>query len=156
MGDPRIYSWVLGLNVSHPIDLLMPFRQMFDEADMVTGHFIRKHDLPIINGALAEFNLPVLGEKLTSDTKLDLIRWKDLPQSQESLAEMLRLADEKHHMSQADWRRANRLTATGKKYTQKRVVDDVIQHKAMRLKLLERKLLGPPKLWKPGGALHLR
>jgi hypothetical protein len=136
--------------------MLTQFRQAYDQADMVTGHYIRKHDLPILNAAYAEWNLPLLSEKLTSDTKLDLIRWKDLPQSQESLAEMMGLQENKHHMSQAEWRRANRLTPTGLAFTRKRVTDDVVQHKALRLRLIERKLLGPPKLWKPGGALHLR
>src|SRR5262249_41684765 len=53
--------------------MLKSFRVHYDRADIVTGHYIRKHDLPIINGAMTELGLPPLGPKLTIDTKLDLV-----------------------------------------------------------------------------------
>src|SRR5688572_7585664 len=34
--------------------ILRRFRSVFDYADMVTGHYIRGHDLPMLNGALME------------------------------------------------------------------------------------------------------
>src|SRR5689334_13913741 len=49
--------------------MLRAFRAVYDQADLVTGHFIRGFDLPLINGALTEYQLPVLGDKLTQDTK---------------------------------------------------------------------------------------
>src|SRR3990170_973063 len=32
-----------------PSDILLAFLERYNEADMVTGHYIRMHDLPIIN-----------------------------------------------------------------------------------------------------------
>lgn len=121
----------------------------FSRADIVTGHYIRKHDLPMLSGALLERGLPPLPRLLTQDTHGDLQRRKDLSASQESLAAMYGLPEAKHHMSQAEWREANRLTPEGVTYTRKRVVDDVIQHKALRKRLLEAGALKAPKWWNP-------
>jgi hypothetical protein len=116
---------------------------------VVTAHNIRRHDLPIINGALAEFDLPMLGPKLASDTLKDIPKWKDLPRSQENLCEMLGVPAPKEHMSQARWREANRLTPAGRKETRRRVVGDIIQHRLLRDKLLDLGWLRPPVLWRP-------
>lgn len=143
----KVHCWLLG-EVS-PEEMLSSFLEFYNEADMVTGHYIRKHDLPIINGALIEYKLPTLTGKLSSDTCIDLLKRKDLSRSQESLAGMYGLPHPKHHMSQTEWRLANRLTPEGIEQTKKRVVDDVIQHKSLRECLIENDVLGPPRTWKP-------
>jgi hypothetical protein len=127
--------------------MLKNFKLAYDTADMVTGHYIRKHDLPIINGALMEYDLPLLGPKWTHDTKLDLPKRDGLSMSQEALGAMYGLEAPKHHMTQNDWREANRLTPEGFEKTRERVVSDVIQHKELYQRL--RPILKPPKLWKP-------
>lgn len=131
------------------LNMLEAFRAAYDAADVVTGHYIRRHDLPILNGAYAEAGLPPLEAKLASDTKLDLIGWKDLPQSQEYLSDMYGLSKPKHHMSQHEWRESNRLTARGREFTRQRVVKDVQQHKQLRAHLVEAGVLAPPQLWEP-------
>jgi hypothetical protein len=120
-----------------------------DAADMVTGHYIRKHDLPILNGQLMEVGLPPLGSYLTQDTQRDLVKRKDLSASQENLASMFGMAEAKHHMTQTEWRTANRLSPAGMDGARKRVVDDVIQHMALRQEMLRRGLLKAPKIWRP-------
>jgi hypothetical protein len=140
--------WLLGRD--EPVAMLEGFRAMYDAADMVTGHYIRKHDLPIINGAMVELGLPCLAPKLTCDTKLDLVRKGPvISGSQENLCQMLGLPQPKIHMNNALWREANRLTPKGLKATEKRAVGDVIQHMALRLALVKRDLLGPPRQWRP-------
>lgn len=143
----RVYCWALGECSTE--EMLTGFREMFDKADVVTGHYIRKHDLPILNGALLEAGLPTLGAKLTSDTKLDLVKRKDISAGQEALAGMYGLWAHKHHMSQPQWREANRLTPAGIKQTRKRVIDDVRQHKQLRARLIEAGALKPPRRWVP-------
>lgn len=130
-------------------DILESFVQTYDEADIVTGHYITRHDLPIINGALIEDGLPILKQKLASDTKTDLVKRQDLPATQEALAAYLEIKAPKVQMTQADWRDANRLTATGLARTYKRVVGDVRQHKQMRAELIARGLIRGPKVWRP-------
>jgi hypothetical protein len=141
--------WVGLLGRDDPLDMLTTFRAMYDAADIVTGHYIRKHDLRILNGAMLEYGLPPLSPKLTIDTKLDLVTQGDLPATQEHLAEMFGVRAPKVHMTQVMWRDANRLTESGLRATESRVKGDVIQHMQLRTVLAEKGLLGPPKKWSP-------
>jgi hypothetical protein len=147
--------WLLGpsfTNAEHRAqmtEMLMGFKEMYDQADMVTGHYIRRHDLPIVNAGLVEWGLPLLKAKLTQDTKLDLVRFSDIPKTQENLADMLNLAEKKLHMKQSMWREANRLTVEGLDATRRRVAGDVRQHMRMRKALLEHGLLHRPRVWVP-------
>lgn len=143
--DPQ----VMLLGIDEPRAILEAFVAAYDQADMVTGHYIRKHDLPIINAGLVELGLPILSSKLTQDTKLDLVKYSDIPKTQEHLGEMLGLPSPKVGMSQTKWRDANRLTPSGIEATKKRVVGDVKQHMEIRMELLNRGLLGAPKVWRP-------
>lgn len=137
------------LGQDDPADMLGEFYAFYELSDLVTGHYIRKHDLPVINGALLEYGLPSLPPKLTCDTKLDLVKHLYISASQENLCEMLGIPAAKVHMSNAKWREANRLTPKGLEHTYKRVVGDVQQHMALRKKLLEMDALGAPKVWRP-------
>jgi hypothetical protein len=138
------------LGESDPIAMLQAFHRAYDAADMVTGHFIRGYDLPMVNGALTEYQLPALGAKLSHDTKLDLIRRQGLSGSQENLGTMLGLERGKVKMDQARWRAANRLTAEGLASVRERCVGDVQQHIEMRKRLMDLGYLGGPVLWKSG------
>lgn len=145
--EKKVHCWALG--PSSYEEMLGEFMVLFDQADIVTGHYIRGHDLPIINGGLIEFKLPALREKLTSDTKLDLVKRKGISASQESLSDMLGVPAPKIQMSQAKWREGNRLTAAGIAYTKERVIGDIRQHKQLRCALIEAGLLGAPRMWYP-------
>lgn len=147
LGESKVHCLLLGEVEQY--EMLAAFCIAYDLADMVTGHYIRKHDLPIVNGALIENGLDVLGQKLTSDTKLDLVKRLDLPASQEALSAYLEVKSPKVQMTQADWRLANRLAKEGLERTRKRVCGDVKQHKEMRAKLIERGLLKAPRVWYP-------
>ena len=132
--------------------ILAAFLAAYDQADMVTGHYIKGHDLPMVNGALMECRLPHLTNKLVQDTKLDLMRTKGISLSQESLGAMFRLDHAKVQMNQSKWRAANRLTPEGLAEVRQRVVGDVRQHIAMRRELLDLDYLCAPSWWKCGVA----
>lgn len=132
-----------------PEQMLLRFVERYNEADIVSGHYIRKHDLPIINGALMEYGLPPLLPKMTSDTKLDMMVKGDIPATQEFLIEILGVSVAKEHMTQGDWREANRLTEEGRARTRERVVGDVLGHMEMRAKMVDRGMLRPPRMWRP-------
>jgi hypothetical protein len=123
--------------------------KVFDEADIVTGHYLRKHDLPLLVDHCARLGLPLPGDTLVSDTKVDLVSVRGLGASQENLSLTFALSAAKHHMAGAEWRIANSLNAEGREGTRKRVVTDVAQHKQLRLELINRGLLGPPQMWRP-------
>lgn len=132
--------------------MLRAFREAYDKADMVTGHYIRGFDLPLIVGAMTEYQMPVLPDKLSQDTKLDLVRRHGLSGSQENIGSMLGLEHPKVGMDQAKWRAANRLTPEGMAEARTRVVGDVRQHIEMRKRLLELGYLGAPSVWRSGSA----
>jgi hypothetical protein len=133
----------------HPLPyILSKFVEAFNQADMVTGHYVRGHDLPMLNGALMECRMPLLQTALVQDTKCDLIRSKGLSLSQESLGAMFRLDHAKVTMNQSKWRAANRLTAEGLVEVRNRVVGDVRQHIALRLELLAHGYLSAPRVWR--------
>lgn len=129
-------------------EILRAFVAAYAQADMVIGHFVRGHDLPMINGALMEFRMPPLADKMTQDTKLDLMRTKGISLSQESLAAMLRLEHSKVQMNQFKWRAANRLTPEGLAFVRERVTGDVTQHIEMRQELLQLGYLSAPRRWR--------
>lgn len=130
-------------------EMMEHFLERFNEADLVVGHYIRKHDLPIINGALVELGMPTLGPKMVSDTKTDLVRWSALPKNQEYLSALMNTRQQKVPMTQSDWRDANRFTPEGLKKTRKRVESDVRGNNQMREELIVRDLLKPPRVWRP-------
>lgn len=130
-------------------EILRLFRDLYDAADIVTGHYIKKFDLPILNGQMIEYGLPPLDQKLVQDTKVDLIDFEGLSKSQENLSEMLMLQESKFKMNDAKWRAATRLDPAGVELTKKRVSQDVKQHMRLRQALLEAGALNPPTPWKP-------
>lgn len=136
------------LGKMEPREMLDRFVEAYNASDIVTGHFIRKHDLPIINGALAEYEMPALKPKLTIDTFFDLRKIKGISKSQESLGSMLGLESPKVGMNQTMWRAANRLERLDQ--VRDRVIGDVRQHMELRVKLTELGWLGPPKMWYGG------
>jgi hypothetical protein len=149
LDEDDTYCWALGEDTTE--DMLLGFKVLYDNADIVTGHYIRGYDLPGLNDALMEFGLPQLGPKWSVDTKLDLRKGQGVSKSQESLGAMLGLDHPKIQMSQSDWRAANRLSPEGVAKTKRRVIGDVEQHIEMLAELRWRgDLLGPGKLWSPG------
>lgn len=136
------------LGETSPVEMLRRFRAAFDQADMVTGHYIKGYDLPVINGAMTEYALPPLTDKLAQDTKIDLIPSAGLSKSQENLGATLGLEHPKVRMNQRSWRDANRLTPEGIVLARARVIGDVLQHIELRQRLLELGYLVPPRVWK--------
>lgn len=140
---------VLLLGVHSPQYMLQRFVERYNEADIVTGHYIRRFDLPLINGTLMEYGMFPLLPKLTSDTKNDLTRKGDIPATQEFLGELFGLDEPKVQMSQFKWRKSNRLDPEGIQATKKRASGDVLQHMALRKDMLRRGILKSPRLWSP-------
>lgn len=128
------------------------FIKDYAEADIVTGHYIRGFDLPLINGTCARLGLPMLAGKLAHDTKNDLVRMSGLSKSQENLAAYFEMKHAKQKMNTHLWEVGNSLVAEGRAETKRRVVGDVDQHIEFREGLLERGCINPPQYWSPGTA----
>lgn len=147
--DAEVKTWSQGMKWSER-KLTAGVQTLFDafeEADLVTGHYIRKFDLPILAGVAFEFGLK-MPTVLTVDTKVDLKPMAGLSQSQENLSRMKRLDEEKFPMSDEDWRRAARLTHEGLREAVMRVERDVYQHEALYTTFVAEEALLPPQEWK--------
>lgn len=146
-GDP-VSVWSLNpkWNERDARYMVTRFKRLYDEADMVTGHYIRKFDLPILNGACLEWGLGPLSPKLVLDTKTDLLDVAGLSKSQENLSALLRLEESKFHMNDNGWRAVARLLPDALELAKTRVVSDVLQHQSLRVALAD---WLKPAVWKP-------
>lgn len=147
-GEP-VQTWSLGQRwrEKDARAMIAAFRSLYDEADVVTGHYIRKFDLPILNGACLEWGWPPLGPKLTIDTKLDLRSAQGMSASQENLASLKALEASKFHMNDNWWRKVARLTPEGLDLALTRVRADVVQHQELRAALSG--WFVAPRVWRP-------
>lgn len=136
--------------------MLEAFREAYDAADIVTGHYIRGFDLAVLTGACLRLGLPLLGDKDTQDTKLDFVRAQGISKSLENLGAMFELKHPKVPMNTGSWARANMLLPDGIAATKKRVVGDVREHVELRARMLELGVLGAAKPWSAGGGLPER
>jgi hypothetical protein len=149
IGSDDVQCVVLNQNLSNERSMLVRFLKAFNAADIVTGHYLRKHDLPLLVDHCIRLGLDLPKPLLVQDTMMGLPGVKGLGKSQENLSETLGVEAPKHHMNGARWRVANSLTPEGREGTRTRVVFDVAQNKQLRAKLLERGLLKPPVRWAP-------
>jgi hypothetical protein len=131
-----------------PEEMLRDFVEAYAAADLITGHYIRRHDLPLVNAGLMEYGMPILPSKKTSDTKLDLAKRAGQPATLEHLGAMLGIKSPKFGMSQKMWREANRLTDPDAiELTKKRCSGDVSLQILVRNELHRLGLLKTPSYW---------
>jgi len=149
VGSDKVQCRVLEQNLSNERSMLEAFLRAFNKADVVTGHYIRKHDLPLLVEHCMHLGIPLPKRVEVSDTMLDFRQTKGLGKSQANLSATFGLSAEKHNMTGATWREANKITAAGRAQARKRVVDDVIQNKEWRAFAIANGWLGPPKTWSP-------
>lgn len=128
-------------------EMLDAFVEVYNEADVVTGHYIRGFDLPLLNAALIRLGMPGLEDKMTSDTKNDFMKRHGMSMSQENLGAMFELVHPKVTSNNTLWEMANMLLPEGIAWAKKRCVGDVKQHKDLRAAMLEISGLAPPQPW---------
>lgn len=129
------------------------FLKAYNEADAVTGHYIRGFDLPLVNGTCVRLGLKPLSNKMSHDTKGDLVSMQGLSKSQENLAAYFDLKHAKEKMNTHLWEIGNSLVNEGRVETKRRVVGDVNQHVEFRQELMDRGALLPLKMWTCGTSI---
>ncbi len=120
------------------------FLYAYHRADIVVGHYIRKHDLPLLSDHALRLDIPMSG-CLTQDTMMDIVKVKGLGKSQANLSATFGLKAEKFNMTGADWRKSNMFADTGR--TLERVITDVNQNQELYEELKRRNALHAPKRW---------
>lgn len=127
--------------------MLSRFVRAYADADVVTGHNIRRFDLPLLNAELLRNGLCALAAKQTQDTLREIVRTKGMKRDQDNLLKLFRIEEEKLPLSWQDWQSA--YEEKGWPVIRERVIGDVRGHKLMRAEMLTRGWLKPARLWSP-------
>lgn len=125
---------------------LKPLLDAIAEADVVTGHNLFRFDLRVLNAECIRCGLDSLRPLMVQDT-IRLPRTKGLKKGQDDLSVILGNPLRKKTMNWAEWDAAYEEDRWPEVI--ERCESDVLQHKALRAKLLERKLLRAPTRWTP-------
>lgn len=153
------YSWVDGdevqvsaLPVSDFYDLdarrgfLGPLLDAIEQADVVTGHNLVRHDLPLLNAQCLLLGLPTLRPVLVQDT-MKFPRSKGWKKGQDNVSHALSVVEEKRSLNWAEWQAA--YAEPDLATVKDRCASDVLMHKRMREAMRERGWLKPPRPWTP-------
>jgi len=128
------------------IDMLRPFLEDLQKADIVTGHNLLRFDLPVLNSELLRLGLHGLGSMIVQDT-MRIVKTKGLKKGQDNIAGLLKTAERKKSL---DWQQWEDAYEEGTWKTVKaRCVSDVIMHKQMRQQMIERGWLKKNHIWSP-------
>lgn len=127
--------------------MMRRFLAAYNAADRVTGHNIRRFDLPTLNAECLRLGLGPLAPKMTEDTLRDIVRTRGMKRDQDNLGKQLALEVDKLAMGWHDWHEAYR--EKGWPMVAERCATDVRQHKLMRAAMIKRGWLGPARLWSP-------
>jgi hypothetical protein len=134
--EDKVHSVILSRRDKDTHRLLEAFLPVYNKADVVSGHFIRGFDLPLLAHECQDNQMPLLEEKLSVDTKLDLVRGIGGSKSQENLSAQYELAHPKIGMSVPEWESFNLwLSEAGTAAVLERVIGDVDQHVELYSKL---------------------
>ena len=122
----RVWSWCFDRRDESAMRRdVEEFRALWDRADFVVGHNIRRHDVKILNGLYTSLDLPLLAQRKMVDTYLDQPKMAGLSRSLENLAARWGCPIQKLHLSECDWERAYDGIPEGVALMKRRVVSDV-------------------------------
>jgi DNA polymerase elongation subunit (family B) len=114
------------------------------QADMLTGHNIMRFDLPIVNAECMRLGLEPIRSVLVQDT-MKLVRAKGFKKGQDTLGVLFGTPSEKMALSWQEWQ--DGYDEKDWKTIRQRCESDVVMHKQLREKLLERGILKAPVKW---------
>lgn len=124
--------------------MLAVLLEQISKADMVTGHNLERHDLPVINAECMRLGLEPIRSVLVQDT-MRLFRSKGFRKSQENLGVLLQIPEKKLHLGWQAWE--NAYAEADWQTIRDRCESDVLMHKQMRVKLLDMGYLRKPRQW---------
>ena len=126
VGEDEVWSWCFHRDKPRTmVAYCEEFRKLWDGADFVLGHNIRRHDRKILDGLYTALGLPLLSQRKMVDTYLDMPKMAGLSRSLENLADRWGCPIQKLHLSEFDWERAYDGVAVGVDKMRERVTTDV-------------------------------
>lgn len=125
--------------------MLAALLREIEKADMLTGHNIIRFDLPVINAEAMRLGLEPIRKAFVQDT-MRLTRAKGFKKGQDVLGTLYGTQTDKLALNWQNWQ--DGYDEAGWETIRKRAETDVLQHKQLRLELLERGLLRSPTVWR--------
>jgi DNA polymerase elongation subunit (family B) len=126
--------------------MLAALLEQIAQADVLTGHNIIRFDLPIVNAEAMRLGLEPVRGALVQDT-MRLIKSKGFKKGQDNLGELTGVPIEKMALTWQGWQHA--YEEKGWAGVIERCESDVLAHKILREKLIERRWLKPARMWSP-------
>ena len=117
------------------------FTEALSHADVVTGHNIKRHDVPLLNAHCDREGLPRLEWPLIVDTMDFMQKTKGVSRSQANLSDLFRLVEDKTQVHIPTWERAATGDAVALTIVAKRCMQDVRQHRELYKELVWRAYL---------------
>lgn len=106
-------------------------------ATVVTGHNIKRHDIPLLNAHAVRHQLPPIQWPTAHDTLLMFPPMKGMPRGQEYLADLYALEERKMHVGIHLWEKASRGDREASKVVVDRCKSDVVSHAKLYSRLME-------------------
>jgi hypothetical protein len=149
IGSDRVESRICGPSgifgkPANRARMLAPLLAAIGKADMVTGHNIARFDLPILNAEAMRLGLEPIRKVFVQDT-MRLVRAKGFKKGQDTLGRLHQISAEKLALDWQAWQ--DGYDEPGWGTVRRRCESDVVMHKQLRERLLERGHLKPPRAW---------
>ena len=125
---------------------LRPLVAAIRQADIVRGHNLARHDLPVLNAECLRLGLGPLPPLQVQDS-IKIVRTKGFKKGQDNLARLLKLEKEKLAMDWQAWEDA--YAEAGWPTVIARCVSDVEQHKQLWDAMSAAGWLKPMTVWRP-------
>jgi hypothetical protein len=107
LDDDEPVAWCLARNKPQKMRRdALAFGKLWDRADIVLGHNIRRHDVKILNGLYTALDEPLLGRKRMIDTYCDQPKMAGISRSLENICARWECPVEKLHMPEHIWEQA--------------------------------------------------
>ena len=127
-------------------EMLINFLPQFLEADVVRGHNLIRHDLPLLNTECMRLGLDILPPKRVHDS-MRIIKTKGFKKGQDNLCALLNTYEQKLSLNWQEWDDA--YCEEGWPTVKRRAKSDVLAHKELYTKMEERGWLKAPTMWRP-------
>lgn len=149
IGEDEVFTWMTGQRgywsrKARARKVLRPFYELLSEAEMVTGHNIRRFDLRVFNAEAMRCGVEPVRQILVEDT-MAILRSKGFKKGLDNIAVELGCGG-KRALSWSEWDKAYEDPSWT--VVKERCESDVRLHKRVREEMRSRGWLKPPTLWR--------
>lgn len=149
IGEDEVYTWMTGQRgywsrKARARKVLRPFYELLSEAEMVTGHNIKRFDLRVFNAEAMRCGVEPIRQVLVEDT-MAILRSKGFKKGLDNIAVELGCGG-KLALSWSEWDKAYEDPSW--QVVKERCESDVRLHKQVREEMRSRGWLKPPTMWR--------